>query len=197
MSIQDPEDVIDQLALLDLAALDAAGALDAASRAPFVARLADASDEQRRAVAEVYDTLSTVLISSLALPPGTAGPSASVKQRLMERLGVGRGFFSIRAGEGEWRPLAPGVDHKLLHLDTERQVATLLARIGPGVIFPGHNHSGPEECYVISGDVVIQGQHLFAGDFHHADGASEHDPITSIHGGEVLLVVAAADYPGA
>jgi hypothetical protein len=50
---------------------------------------------------------------------------------------------------------------------------------------------------VISGDVIIQGQHLRAGDFHHADAGSEHDPLTSIHGAEVLLVVAAADYyPG-
>ena len=71
----------------------------------------------------------------------------------------------------------------------ERQIATPMARIGPGVIFPGHHHSGPEECYVISGDVIIQGRHLHAGDFHHADGGSEHDPITSMYGGEVLLVV--------
>jgi len=198
MSMRDPEDVIGTTALVDLAALDAAGALDEISRRPYVARLDEASDDERRAVADVYETASTVLISSLALQAGMARPSASVKQRLMERLGTARGFFSIRADEGGWRALMPGVDAKLLHLDQERKTATLLARIGPGIVYPGHHHSGSEECYVISGDVIIQGQHLYAGDFHHADAGSEHDPLTSIHGAEVLLVVAAADfYPGA
>jgi hypothetical protein len=43
----------------------------------------------------------------------------------------------------------------------------------------------------------VPSQHLRAGDFHHADAGSEHDPLTSMNGAEVLLVVAAADYPGA
>jgi quercetin dioxygenase-like cupin family protein len=189
--------MIDHSALIDLAALDAAGALDDSSRRLFVARLADASDDQRRAVADVYDAASIVLLSSLASQPGSAGPSGQVKQRLMERLGPARGFFSIRADEGEWQALVPGVEAKLLRLDPEKQTATFLARIAPGVVFPAHHHSGPEECYVISGDVVIQGQHLHAGDFHHADAGSDHDSITSLHGGEVILIVAAADYhPG-
>jgi hypothetical protein len=55
-------------------------------------------------------------------------------------------------------------------------------------------HTGPEECYVIRGSLVVEGQLLRAGDFHHAEGASDHDALHTDEGVEVLLVAAASDY---
>jgi anti-sigma factor ChrR (cupin superfamily) len=71
---------------------------------------------------------------------------------------------------------------------------TMLLKGEPGVSYPAHRHTGPEECYVIKGSVVIEGQLLRAGDFHHADGKSQHHALHTDEGVEVLLVAAASDY---
>jgi quercetin dioxygenase-like cupin family protein len=185
--------------LIDVAALDAAGALDAGDRVSFLTRLAGADDAERQAVASVYEAVASAVVSSIVpqdVDVAIEGPSPSVRQRLMERIAAAAQFFSVRSSEGRWQKVMEGIETKLLRFDAERQTATLLMRFAAGVVYPGHQHSGPEECYVISGDVIIQGQHLHAGDFHYADAGSEHDPLTSVNGGEVLLVVAAADYHG-
>ena len=70
----------------------------------------------------------------------------------------------------------------------------VVVRLGAGVTYPAHHHSGAEECYVLAGDVTIEGQSYRAGDFHHADAGSHHGPVSSEHGVEFLLVVAASDY---
>jgi anti-sigma factor ChrR (cupin superfamily) len=66
----------------------------------------------------------------------------------------------------------------------------------PGARFPAHRHSGPEECYVISGSLIVEGRVLRAGDFHHAEGDSDHGEAWTDEGVEVLLVASASDYAG-
>jgi anti-sigma factor ChrR (cupin superfamily) len=70
----------------------------------------------------------------------------------------------------------------------------MLLRGDPGARYPAHHHSAPEECFVIRGSVTIGGRLLRAGDFHHADGGSDHGDITTTEGAEVLLVGAIDDY---
>jgi anti-sigma factor ChrR (cupin superfamily) len=92
----------------------------------------------------------------------------------------------------------PGLRVKVLAVDRPRGLVTMLLRGEPGARYPAHRHSTPEECYVIRGSVTIGGRVLHAGDFHHADGGSEHDEIVTSDGAEVLLVGAIDDYlPGA
>jgi len=40
---------------------------------------------------------------------------------------------------------------------------TLLIRASAGAVYPSHRHSGPEECHVIRGSVIIDGRVLHAG----------------------------------
>jgi quercetin dioxygenase-like cupin family protein len=71
---------------------------------------------------------------------------------------------------------------------------TLLIKGEPGARYPAHRHSGPEECYVISGSLHVEGQLLRAGDFHHAEAGSDHGELWTDEGAVVLLVAAASDY---
>jgi hypothetical protein len=64
----------------------------------------------------------------------------------------------------------------------------------PGVRFPPHHHTGDEECYVISGSLIACGRRLVAGDFHHAEGGSDHGELFTEEGCRVLLVVPPEDY---
>ena len=79
-------------------------------------------------------------------------------------------------------------------MDKTRSLVTLMIRAEPGAVYPSHKHHGPEECFVISGSVVIDGRVLRPGDFHHADEDSDHGEVTTTEGAEVLIVGALDDY---
>jgi anti-sigma factor ChrR (cupin superfamily) len=93
-----------------------------------------------------------------------------------------------------WHPHpVPGIRMKLLALDGDRRYATVLLDVAPGVTFPAHHHSGPEECYVISGTVRACGRTIGPGDFHHADADTDHDELYTETGCRVLMVVPPED----
>ena len=180
-----PDDV-EALALADIA-----GALDPDEQRELRARLAGLSPDVRRQVAQLYDT-TTALAASTALRP-----SPAVRERLMASL-ASPAKYTVAASDGSWSESGlPGIHLKILAVDRERGLVTMLLRGDPGARYPAHHHSAPEECYVIRGSVTIGGRLLHPGDFHHADAGSDHGEISTVEGAEVLLVGAIDDYlPG-
>jgi quercetin dioxygenase-like cupin family protein len=177
--------------LEEWAALDALSALDGSTRELYLARLAQAGAAERAAVTEIYEVAAQLAIASVKDVP----PPPGLKDRIMARVAATGRLFTIRESEGEWKDAGiPGITIKVLSMDRQRRSAVLLVRAEPGAVYPSHRHSGPEECYVISGEVVVQGQRLRAGDFHHADAGSAHDALYTETGAEVMLVVDPADY---
>jgi anti-sigma factor ChrR (cupin superfamily) len=179
--------------LEELAALDALGALTDEEQRLLRERLSSASPDERQAAAQMYD-LAGGLAHARAHTATAPIPAPHVRERLMARVSQ-PSSFSVVGGQLPWlqTPIA-GLHMKVLSLDKERDSAVLLMRAEPGVSYPAHHHGGAEECYVLSGDVRVQGQVLHAGDFHHAEPGSDHDPLFTEGGAEVLLVVAASDY---
>ena len=175
-----------------LALADAVGALDADERAALEARVALLPPDQQAHVASLYD-----VTLALASAVEQVEPSPRVRDAVMAAAHA-PGRHSVFDGDRPWSdtPL-PGIQIKVLSVDKPRGVATMLIRASAGAVYPSHRHSGPEECYVIRGTVVIDGRVLRAGDFHHADADSDHGEITTIDGAEVLIVGAIDDYlPG-
>jgi len=131
-------------------------------------------------------------------------PSPQVKERLLARLHADAdtpaarpmpaGFSFIFEEEG-WHPHpVPGIRMKMLSLDRARDIATILLDVAPGTRFPPHHHDGAEECYVVSGSLYACGRKIFAGDFHHADGQTDHGELWTEEGCRVILVVQPEDY---
>jgi anti-sigma factor ChrR (cupin superfamily) len=175
-----------------LALADAIGALDADERASLEARVALLTPEQQAHVASLYD-VALALGSSV----DQMEPPARVRAAVLAATRA-PGRYSVFAGDRPWTdtPL-PGIQMKVLSMDQARGMATMLIRAIPGAVYPSHRHSGPEECYVIRGSVIMDGRVLRAGDFHHADADSDHGEITTTEGAEVLIVGAIDDYlPG-
>lgn len=172
-----------------LALADAIGALDPDERQDLERRLAALPVTVRAEVARLYD--AAVEISSTAI--GEA-PSPAVRAALVAKI-AGHSNHTVLARDGEWVSTpVPGLRIKVLALDRARDRVTMLIKGEPGATYPAHRHTGPEECFVISGSVVVEGQLLRPGDFHHAEGGSDHGELRTDEGVEVLLVAAASDY---
>ena len=172
-----------------LALADAIGALDPDERRDLEARLAALPPSVRAEVAPC---------TTRAWRSRRARAARSRLQGFGTRCSPGlprRSHHTITSTDGEWVETAvPGVRMKILAIDRARDRVTMLLRGEPGARYPAHRHSGPEECYVISGSLTIEGRVLRAGDFHHAEGDSDHGEAWTDEGMEVLLVAAASDY---
>ena len=172
-----------------LALADAIGALDPDERRDLEARLAALPTSVRAEVAHLYD--ATVEIAAGAIGDE---PSPAVRDALLARVATPDNH-TITSTEGEWVETAvPGLRMKILAIDRARDRVTMLIKAEPGARYPAHRHSGPEECYVIRGSVNVEGRLLRAGDFHHAEGDSDHAELWTDEGVEVLLVASASDY---
>ena len=88
---------------------------------------------------------------------------------------------TVRAGDGEWRQLAPGVHRKLLW---ERGVAaSCLLRLDPGTTFPSHAHPIDEECLMLEGSLQIGSDLVLRqGDFHVGLSGVEHETVSTADG---------------
>lgn len=174
-----------------LALADAIGALDPEERVDFEARLAAQLLNLRTEVSHLYN-------ASVEIAASASGeePSPGIRDKLLARLAT-PSSHTITSSDGMWVETAvPGVRVKILAIDRARDRVMMLLKAEPGAWYPAHRHSGPEECYVISGSLIVEGRVLRAGDFHHAESESDHGAQRTDEGVEVLLVASASDYRG-
>jgi len=181
----------DEIEALVLA--DSVGALEPDERLALRERLEALTPEQRSEVARIYDTGMSV---ALNMPPLEA-PGHMRDRVLAESRKPVR--YTLSAANADWFETGlPGIRGRVLSVDRQRSVVTMVFRVEPGAVSPAHRHHGPEECFVISGSVNFEGRVLRAGDFSHADKDSEHGEMTTTEGAEVLVIGAIEDYlPGA
>jgi len=184
----------------ELAALYAAGVLDGEDLHEFQDLLAKKDPAIER---ELGCWNEVVAAATIARAEPRNAP-ANLKARVMAQIGAvakplpakpAVNFYSILQSEGEWKTLpVPGVRVKSLANDERRGLSVQLYELAPGTRFPSHHHSGPEECFVVSGDFHVEGRVLHGGDFHHAEAESDHGESFTENGCTLLVMVATADY---
>jgi anti-sigma factor ChrR (cupin superfamily) len=117
-------------------------------------------------------------------PP--VGLRAKVLERAHGQTG-GKDLLTVRAKEGEWKSLAPGVEVKLLYIDEAAKTKSFLLRAEAGAEMPGHQHIGIEECLVLEGEFSLGDITLHAGDYHLAHAGAIHGPASTPTGTLVYL----------
>lgn len=120
--------------------------------------------------------LRTQLLVRLALPPSTPVPQAPA------------GFAVTRFAEIQWKQTEPGVWAKVLYKDPVARTITVLYKLEPGKSFSTHRHPGSEQCFILAGDFIVNGQTFGPGDFHCALPGSTHDFITTTQGTTLLVI---------
>ena len=158
------------------AALFAAGALTGAEHAALRARM-EADPALARRVADWEQALAPIAghLAPLA-PPDT------LLDRIDARLdAAGRGHV-IRAAEGQWIEVVPGIRVKMLHEDTAARRRTMLLAADPGAVNPPHTHDADEVLVMLSGDLTIDGNLLGPGDCYFSPALCRHPMETTRDG---------------
>jgi anti-sigma factor ChrR (cupin superfamily) len=187
----------------DSASLYAAGALSPAEQQAFEAELS-VNPELQSLTRSLQSAISMFAAAAppVPLPPDlldkvlrrveeTEAAKTASQAPPLSLLGLS---FARAAGASGWKALPiPGASIKLLSLERERGYAVLLGKLEAGARYPAHLNAGPEDFYVLTGDLVIGSRKLVAGDFHHADAGSWHEENYSIQGCTLVAVLTTSD----
>lgn len=115
--------------------------------------------ELDQAIKDVEDSLAP-----LSLAAGAIAPPADLWNKIEAAIGSESDALEGRAitelAEGEWFPVAPGIDRK-----TMWNSRTNMLRCAAGAILPNHMHDDEEHLLVLSGDLVVGGRTFNAGDY--------------------------------
>jgi predicted ChrR family anti-sigma factor len=137
----------------------------------------------------------TLLDAIVARSIEPIAPPIALRNRILDAAAsTPQNTRTVRADEGRWHRIVPGVTVKTLSIDLERDTATILMMFEPGASVPAHDHGGAEDSFVVSGSCRIGERYLLKGDFHHADAGTRHEEVVSDEGCVLLLVVDRQDY---
>ena len=180
----------------ELAALHAVGALDGVEAREFEAALTSAEGDAQADVRRMNNTAAALAHARSAPLPANLKAKVMARVRQPRRVEMSpASFFTITHDGGQWQALpVPGVRMKELTADPRRGTSVRLYELAPGTRFPHHHHSGPEECFVLSGDFHVEGRVLHAGDFHHAEEHTDHGESYTVGGCRLLVMATTADY---
>lgn len=171
-----------------LTALAALELLEAEERAAFAELLA--RDPATRASLAGFQQAAAAL--TLAMP--AQSPSLTLRARLLKRVAE-----EVKAAEAQvtlapgltltfgnripWTaPAIPGVRIKRLFVDPARRYASSLVTMRAGTVYPAHRHTQVEELFMLSGDLIVGGHVIRAGDYCRAEPATLHEAVRTEHG---------------
>lgn len=152
-----------------------------------------ASDEDRAPPdgdAPLGERLLAELIAA-ALRERAAGADAAaserIKSRLLGRIATDVAGRTVQPEEGDWLSIWEGVQCKVLHVHSDRELSCLL-RFAPGAWLPAHRHPVAEECIVLSGVVRVGEQvHVREGGYHIVQASDLHARVGSDTGALIYL----------
>ncbi|MDX2152438.1 MAG: cupin domain-containing protein [Bryobacteraceae bacterium] len=171
--------------LRELAVLYALGALDNDEAAPIKAHLAAGCRECAQEVTSLRDTAAL-----LAHGVEETAPPERLRDRVLRSARASRpGLHIVEARSEGWVSTGfDGVMMKRLYYDRVQETVTVLLRMEPGAVYPGHRHGSVEQCFVLEGDVQFGGLEFRAGDFMAAPADSIHAPSTTRAGCTMLII---------
>lgn len=149
------------------------------------------------------DSFRTIVDRFVSWPTNVLRPSpaSSLWERVAGRITEDTGGEPLPAptqkwAEPEWEEAAPGIWCKLLATDTERSRVSMLVRLGPGVDYPPHSHAGVEELHLLEGELWIDDNKLYPGDYNRAEPGTADKRVWSETGCTCVLITSPRDVLG-
>jgi len=168
-------------------------ALSASEISAFETHLSTCSKCRRE-----IEALRPVIDSFVSWPTDVLRPPASLWQRLSQRVCEESGAEPVELpqrlpAKSEWEEVAEGLFYKLLSIDPDRSLVTMLVRLAPGADYPPHRHGDFEELHLLHGELHIDDKKLHAGDFIRAAGGSVDHRVWTETGCTCVLVTSLND----
>ena len=139
--------------------------------------------------------LRPVLESLVSWPTDILRPTTPLQQVL--RISAGPGAPEVRPEpEPEWIDVAPGITVKFLAQDVERHMVSMLVHLVPNGEYPPHSHAGIEELHLLDGELWIDDNKLFPGDYNRAVPGTGDKRVWSETGCACVLVTSTDDQLG-
>lgn len=138
------------------------------------------------------------LAAAIAVAFATVTPPRTLRERVLAAAVPAQTppvevMHVVRAAQGQWHELLPGVAIKFLNVDTRTSTQSSLWRLAPGAIVPGHAHEAEEECIVLDGTIRFGDDDYGRGDFLLARPGLDHEPFSAPDG--ALLFIRSALAP--
>ncbi len=126
---------------------------------------------------------------------------SSLQERLARRIAEETGRTPITPPrqqwvEPEWMDVAPGIACKLLAVDAEKHVISMMVRLAPGAAYPPHTHVGVEELHLLEGELWIEDRKLYPGDYNRAEPGTGDKRVWSETGCTCVLITSTRDVLG-
>ena len=173
--------------------LHAVGGLPPAEVAAVDAHLHGCPECQRE-----LDDLRSVVAGFTAWPTDVLRPPRPLWSRLAERIGgdptASEPPRTPAAGAGlDWKEVGPGIFCKLLAVDRQRAIVSMLVRLAPGTDYPPHRHAGVEELYMLDGELIVDGARFHPGDYRRAEAGTIDHRVWSETGCTCVLITSTDD----
>lgn len=144
------------------------------------------------------ESLTATIGRFVAWPTDVLRPSASLRQRLAERIAqeagtAPEGVPPRRWREPGWREAAPGLRCKLLAQDADRGRTTMLARLAAGATCPLRVQSEVEELHLLEGELWAGRRKLLPGDYSFGLPADRDHLVWSETGCTCLIITSTKD----
>jgi hypothetical protein len=178
----------------ELAALHMLAALEPDEAARFEQHLREGCAECEAELSGMREAVAAVGFTAASEPP--PGLRDQLFARIRSGPQVWKGWSEspagdlhvVRGGEGGWQIVRDGVYAKRLYVDPVRDSVTMLIRMDPGASYVPHRHGGPEQCFVLEGDIHEGNDVFHAGDFQCAAKDSTHGAQWTENGCLLLIV---------
>ncbi len=173
--------------------LYALSALPAEEAAAMEAHLRDCAECREHA-----ERLRPVVDTFAAWPRAVLRPTTPLWDRLARRIDAETGeqptpVVADDWKEPAWEEAAPGLFYQLLAKDEVTHRVTMLVRLDPGVEYPPHVHAGTEELHLLDGELWIDEQKLYPGDYNRAEAGTGDKRVWSETGCTCVLITSHRD----
>ena len=147
-----------------------------------------------------YEALRSTVRAMASWPSVELQPSPALWGRLANRIGS-EGWTAVEDElelpeqwpELEWENPGPGIYCKVLSTDSERRRVSLLVRLDPGAEYPPHTHAGVEELHLLDGELWIDENKLYPGDYNQAFAGTSDKRVWSETGCACVLITSPDD----